>query len=143
MRHDVTGGDHTSTAVIPSTRYVDVDNDGDLDVVVAPGVGPILVYRNNSTRNRIAFELRDDIGNRSGIGSRILITYGSGDTRHQMRELQASGGFTSFDAPVAYFGLGDFDRVDRVEVQWPTGERSETHADFPAGTRYFLDRTAR
>jgi uncharacterized membrane protein YraQ (UPF0718 family) len=120
--------------------YVDIDNDGDLDIVVAPVVGPLLVYVNNSKGNRIAFELRDHIGNRSGIGSKVIIHYGPQGSRHQMREIQASGGFVSFDAPIAYFGLGEFTRVDRVEVQWSTGERSEIQGDFPAGSRYVLER---
>jgi uncharacterized membrane protein YraQ (UPF0718 family) len=133
------------TSFLPTGAYtyVDLDNDGDLDIVAVPGVGPILVYRNNSTRNRIAFELRDHIGNRSGIGSRIIIHYGPGGSRHQMREIQASGGFTSFDAPIAYFGLGEFAGVERVEVQWSTGERSDIHGDFSAGARYVIDRPAR
>jgi len=60
-----------------------------------------------------------------------------------MREIQASGGFISFDAPVAYFGLGQFTRVDRVEVEWSTGERTEIRGDFPAGARYVLRRPRR
>jgi uncharacterized membrane protein YraQ (UPF0718 family) len=120
--------------------YVDLDNDGDLDLVVVPLVGPPLVYVNNSKANRIAFELRDHVGNRFGIGSKIIIHYGAGGARHQMREIQASGGFLSFDAPIAYFGLGEFPRVERVEVMWSTGERSELRGDFAAGARYILHR---
>src|SRR5262249_34278899 len=56
--------------------YVDVDNDGDLDIVAVPISGPVLVYVNNSKKNRIAFELRDLAGNRFGIGSKIVIRYG-------------------------------------------------------------------
>jgi hypothetical protein len=123
--------------------YVDLDNDGDLDIVTVPVVGPILVFVNNSTRNRIAFELRDEVGNRSGIGSKVIVHYGPGGTRHQLREIQAGGGFISFEAPIAYFGLGDFQQVERVEVQWSTGERSEIHAAFPAGARYVIHRRSR
>jgi uncharacterized membrane protein YraQ (UPF0718 family) len=118
--------------------YVDLDNDGDLDIVAVPVVGPVVVYMNNSTRKRIAFELRDPAGNHYGIGSKVIIHYGPGGARHQMREIQASGGFISFDAPVAYFGLGDFDRVERVEVHWPSGRRSEIRGEFPAGSRYVI-----
>ncbi|HMH52772.1 MAG TPA: FG-GAP-like repeat-containing protein [Candidatus Acidoferrum sp.] len=123
--------------------YVDLDNDGDLDIVVAPLMGPLLVYVNNSRGNRIAFELRDHVGNRSGIGSKIIVHYGPGAARHQMREIQASGGFLSFDAPIAYFGLGEYQRVERVEIQWSTGERTEIKGDFPAGARYVVQRPRR
>ena len=94
---------------------------------------------NNSTANRIVVELRDQVGNRFGIGSKILLHY-AGGTRHQMREIQASGGFLSFDAPIAYFGLGDAQRVERIEVQWSTGERTELTGDFSTGGRYIIHR---
>lgn len=120
--------------------YVDLDNDGDLDIVAVPVAGPVLVYLNNSTMNRIAFELHDHIGNRSGIGSKINIYYGPRGSHHQMREIQSGGGFVSFDAPTAYFGLGGFEQVDHVEVLWSTGERSDIHGDFHAGSRYIISR---
>ena len=47
---------------------------------------------------------------------------------------------TDVDAPIAYFGLGDFDQVDRVEIHWSTGERSEIQGDFAAGARYIVTR---
>src|SRR5262249_44322257 len=115
----------------------------DLDIVAVPISGPVLVYVNNSKKNRIAFELRDLAGNRFGIGSKIVIRYGPGGARHQLREIQASGGFISFDAPIAYFGLGEFQAVDSVEVQWSTGERSEIRGDFRAGARYVVRRARR
>ena len=120
--------------------FVDLDNDGDLDIVAVPISGPVVVHLNNSTRNRIAFALNDGVGNRSGIGSKIIIHYGPGGERHQLREIQASGGFVSHDAPVAYFGLGDFKSVERVEVVWSTGVRTDIRADFPAGSRYVVHR---
>jgi hypothetical protein len=88
----------------------------------------------------IAMELQDFAGNRSGVGSIITIHYGPSGERHQMREIQASGGFVSFDAPVAHFGLGDFEAVDRVEVRWSTGEISVLNGPFEAGARYTVTR---
>ncbi len=121
--------------------YIDMDNDGDLDIIAVPVVGPILVYVNNSTTGHaIDFELRDYIGNRFGIGSKIIIHYGVNGSRHQMREIQAGGGFISYDAPMAHFGLGEFAYVERVEVLWSTGERSDIHGDFAAGSRYIITR---
>lgn len=127
---------------LPTSAYtfVDIDNDGDLDIVSVPIAGPVLVFVNNSEKNRIAIELRDEIGNRFGIGSKVIIHYGADGRRHQVREMQAGGGFISFDAPAAYFGMGDFKKVDRIEVRWSTGERSELSGDFGVGARYIVTR---
>ena len=118
--------------------YVDIDRDGDLDIVVREAAGPVWLYRNNTDSGRaIQFELDDSIGNRSGIGSKIIIHYAG---RAQMRELQASGGFASFDAPKAHFGLGQESAVERVEVHWSTGERTDLSGTFSHGHRYIITR---
>lgn len=124
--------------------YVDYDNDGDLDIITAPFEGPLRVYRNQSEQGQaIAFELRDMIGNRFGIGSKIIIHYGDRSARHQMRELKAGGGYLSFDPPIAHFGLGNHATVERVEIQWSTGEVSEVRGDFASGARYRITRRTR
>ena len=41
----------------------------------------------------------------------------------------------------AHFGLGQFDRVSRIEVDWSTGEREVIEGDFPAGARYRITRS--
>ena len=122
--------------------YVDYDNNGSLDIVVVPVAGPVSVYKNNLPQgNSIAFELRDSIGNHFGIGSKITIYYGTDGGGHQMRELLASGGFVSFDAPIAYFGLGSNEHVSRVTITWSTGEVTEIDTNLPAGARYLVRRT--
>ncbi len=124
--------------------YVDMDNDGDLDIIAVPTEAPLLVFRNNSASgNSIAFEFSDQAGNAYGIGNRVIIHYGPDGKRHQMREIHAGGGFVSFDAPVAHFGLGEYDRVSRVEIVWSTGERTELEGEFTAGGRYVITRAAR
>jgi uncharacterized membrane protein YraQ (UPF0718 family) len=121
--------------------YIDMENDGDLDIVAVPINGPLWVYENRSTSgNPIRFELRDFEGNRYGIGSKITLHYGPGERRHQLRELQAGGGFISFDPAVAHFGLGEHDRVARVEILWSTGEKSELEGPFSAGALYRITR---
>ena len=103
--------------------YVDFDNDGDLDIIAREVLGPIWIYRNNNTSgNSIVFELDDARGNSKGIGAKVVIDYAG---RSQLREVLASGGFASFDAPMAHFGLGDASSVDRVTVTWPEGEITE------------------
>ncbi len=115
--------------------YIDVDIDGDLDIIAVPFVGPIMYFENQSNENRsIMFELNDNIGNHFGIGSKLIIHYANG--LHQMREVFASGGFESFDAPILHFGLGKHELVNKVEVIWSTGEKTVIEKEFIAGRIY-------
>ena len=124
-----------------SYTYLDMDHDGDLDIISVPEVGPIFVHRNNlSNGNSIAIELRDYQGNVYGVGSKIFIRYGKDGKRNQMREIQLSGGFVSYDAPIAYFGLGDYDSIGEIEIQWSTGEHSKIPGPFSAGAKYTITR---
>jgi hypothetical protein len=124
-----------------SAAYVDFDQDGDRDIVTVPIDGPILVNRNNSHGNNgLVVELADQRGNHFGIGSRIVVHYGPEASLHQMREIKASGGFTSFDPPEAHFGLGSHEGVDRIEVHWSTGAASELSGPFRANHRYRISR---
>ena len=119
----------------------DMDNDGDLDMITVPVNGPLAVFRNNlQAGNAISFEFADHAGNRMGIGNRIEIYYGENDDLKQMREVQLGGGFQSFDAPVAYFGLGDHEQVNRVKIYWSTGEATEITGPISTGNRYLVSR---
>jgi hypothetical protein len=120
--------------IVSAYTYLDFDKDGDLDIITNAVNGPARVYVNNETRNQsISFELRDARGNHFGIGSKIFVYYGEGGRRHQVRELKAGGGYLSFDAPIAHFGLGRYKQVERVEVIWSTGERSEIRGPLRSG----------
>ncbi len=142
-----TFADHTDVAgltdfwSVGGYSYFDFDNDGDLDIVSVPVDGPVRMFVNNTAGARsIMFELRDELGNHFGIGSKIIIRYGDAMEKHQMRELQAGGGFISFDAPVAHFGLGSHTTVAEVEVQWPTGDTTTLSGPLSSGNRYILTR---
>ena len=119
-----------------SYTYFDYDNDGDLDIAALPQTGPLLFYRNNSSLNSIAFELRDSVSNSHGIGSKITIRYGGNEKLAQYREIQAGGGFISYDAPRAYFGLGEFDTIDSIEIAWSDGAVSKI--DGPIDSQQLL-----
>jgi hypothetical protein len=126
----------TGAAVI-----VDLDRDGALDVVNVPFEGSVQVFRNRgAVGNAVAFELRDELGNSHGIGSRITGFYGKGESLHQMREIKAGGGFLAFDPPGAHFGLGEYEQFDRLEVLWSTGERTKIFGPFEMGYRYRIHR---
>ncbi len=126
---------------ISAYSYLDIDNDGDLDIIAVPAQAPVFVYLNESeTGNSIAFQLEDHIGNSFGIGSKIIIHYGDKNEYHQMRELQSGGGFRSYDAPEFRFGLGDHKKVNAVEIRWSTGEITRLDAELPGGAVYRISR---
>ncbi len=117
----------------------DIDHDGDLDIITQPVNGPVALFRNNAqTGNAIAFELRDQIGNSHGIGARIIIRHGG---KTQTQELQLGGGFMSFDAPVAFFGLAEDTQIDSLQILWADGGRTDLNQPMAAGATYQINRT--
>ncbi len=129
--------------IVSAFTVVDFDRDGDLDFVTNSINGPLWLLRNNSRAgNSIEFQLYDEVGNRDGIGTKFTIHYGPGAERHQLRELKASGGYLSFDEPLAHFGLGEYDHIDRLEIEWSTGGTTVIPGPFEAGHIYSLRRSA-
>ncbi|NCF73924.1 MAG: hypothetical protein GWP67_10520 [Gammaproteobacteria bacterium] len=127
--------------IVSAYTVIDFDRDGDLDFVSNSINGPLWLLRNNSRDgNSIAFELKDAVGNRDGIGTKFVIHYGPDGDRHQLRELKASGGYLSFDEPIAHFGLGEYDSVDRLEIRWSTGGETVIQGPFDAGHLHSLER---
>lgn len=111
-------GDFAMTA---AATLADIDNDGDLDVIAVPVNAPVTAFLNNSDRSSISFRLVDERGNRDGIGARIEIRHAGFGTGLQTREIQLGGGFMSFDAPIAHFGLGDLEQIDSASIRWADG----------------------
>jgi hypothetical protein len=101
--------------------YVDLDNDGDLDIVVNNMGEKASVYRNNniSSGNYFAVQLKGLQGNTNAIGSRIdIIT----DTdQQQTAEMQPVRGYLSSMEPVVHFGLGKDSIITSLTVRWPQG----------------------
>ncbi len=123
--------------------YIDFDNDGDLDIVVESEDGPVWLYENASqTGNAIVFEFNDEVANVYGVGNKVIIHYGDEQSRRQVRELKAGGGYISFDSYRVHFGLGPYESVERVDVHWSTGETLTLRGDFRAGRTYRIGRSA-
>jgi hypothetical protein len=101
----------------------DVDNDGDLDLLVLNLNGPARLYRNDGGNrgNWIMVRTVGTTSNRDGIGARVRLTAG-GVT--QVRDIRSSSGYLSQSDPRAHFGLGKIEKVDRIEVRWPSGRFS-------------------
>ena len=126
--------------IVSAYTYVDFDNDGDLDIITNSVNGPLKAFVNNEpSNNSISVDLRDHRGNRFGIGSKVIIHYG-GASRRQVREIKAGGGYMSYDPPVAHFGLGAFEEVNRMEIIWSTGERTEIEGPFHSRALYRIER---
>lgn len=126
---------------IYSFTFVDYDNDGDLDIIANGAVGPVRIFENRSTQSQrsLAVSLNDARGNRFGIGAKVFIRY-AGGSGQQMREVKAGGGYLSFDAPVAFFGLGEVDRVEQIRVRWRDGTETSLQGPFAAGHHYRVER---
>jgi enediyne biosynthesis protein E4 len=102
--------------------FVDFDNDGFMDVVVAnDGEAPLLLHNSGGDHNHfVNFKLVGVKSNRDGIGARVRVVAGG---LPQIREIQSGGSYMSQSDLRANFGLGKATRVDSVDVTWPSGER--------------------
>lgn len=116
----------------------DMDMDGDLDILTHTVNGPLVAFRNNAQGHSLGVALQDMAGNRDGIGARIYLTDDAGKT--QLREIQLGGGFMSFDAPVAYFGLGVQTQAAGLRVVWADGAETVVQGPIPAGALYHIRR---
>ena len=124
-----------------SFAMLDMDNDGDLDIIGNAAEGPVQVYRNHSTTSNhsIAISLVDNQGNSHAIGAKIIVFYHDGKEK-QIREIKASGGYMSFDPATAYFGLGENDVVDEIEVRWPNNVINSYPGPFSSDNHYRIER---
>ena len=100
----------------------DLDNDGDLDVIVNNMNGAAGIYRNESSAPRLAVRLRGQPPNTRGIGARIRVTGGA--VPLQTQEMQCGGRYLSSDNPMRVFAAGQMTNVLAVEVLWRSGKRS-------------------
>ena len=109
--------------------FGDLDNDGDLDVVISNNVGPNAVLMNEGTRygHWVQFILRGKQANRSGIGARLELTAGG---RTQVAEVRSAHSYCSASDVRAHFGVGSARMVERVVVRWPGG-RVDTVVGVP------------
>ncbi len=100
--------------------YGDLDNDGDLDLVVNNENGPAFVYKNNSRElngnNYMALLLKSDSGNTFAIGSKIRVYCGN---QLYYREVVPSRGFQSSVDYKVIIGLGKNAVVDSMVITWP------------------------
>ena len=98
----------------------DLDLDGDLDIVISNSDDRAEVYENRSVEapKWLAVDLRGETPNVFGIGARLNLLR---NERGQLDEVRTGSSYASQNSLTQHFGLGDADRVDALEVSWPSG----------------------
>jgi hypothetical protein len=144
-RHDLRFEDTSSAWGFNSTQIsqgmalVDLDNDGDLDIVINCLNGPPLLLRNESAAPRVAVRLKGLPPNTCGIGGGVRVRGGPVDP--QFQEILAGGHYLSSDDPMRTFAAGSASNQLTIEVAWRSGKNSLLR-DAAPGYVYEFDEAA-
>ncbi len=101
--------------------FGDYDNDGDEDIyIVNLNSRGILLRNDGGNRNNwLLLDLEGTTSNRDAVGARVKLTAGGVD-HYQYKE--SASGYLSQNDPRLHFGLGKADKIDRIEIRWPSGK---------------------
>ena len=104
--------------------YVDLDNDGDLEIITNNIDDVASVFENTSStiNNYLMVDFEGKKGNKFGLGNRVYITVGD---ETQMQELTLTRGFQSSVAPELHFGLNKSPIIESLKVVWTDGKTQE------------------
>jgi hypothetical protein len=113
----------TEPAVGRGAAFGDIDNDGDVDILVTNNGGRPMLLRNEVGMRRHGLSLRlvGHAPNRDAVGARVRLRAGGA---LQIREVRAGSGYASASDLRLFFGLGDRAAADAIEVRWPDGRRT-------------------
>lgn len=114
-------GDGLAVArVSRGAAFDDLDNDGDIDVVILNSRSKATILRNDSAQDNhwILIRLQGVKSNRDGVGAHVHVV--AGDSK-QMAEVHSGQGYQSHFGLRLHFGLGEHESVDRIEVRWIGG----------------------
>jgi hypothetical protein len=108
--------------------YADLDNDGDLDLVVNNINQPAFIYENKASKQNnnhyLQLKLNGKGMNTGGIGAKIILY---ADGKKQYQEQMPSRGFQSSVSPIIHFGLGKSSQVDSLRIIWQQGATQVLH----------------
>ncbi len=122
--------------------YADLDNDGDLDLVVNNTNENAFVYKNTSRESfntaYLAVKLQGKGANSNAIGAKVYV-YCNGLLQYQ--EVNPNRGYLSCVSTVLHFGLGDQKKADSVRITWPN-QTSTLLLDVPANQQLMVPEKA-
>ena len=119
------------------TAFGDINNDGDLDIVVFNTAGPpsLFINETHNANHRVLFRLVGTKSNRMGIGARVTVFTGA---MEQVDEVHGGGGYNSSNDTRLHFGLGQAATMNKIEVRWPSGLKQE-FKNVPGDAIYEID----
>jgi hypothetical protein len=117
-----------------SAIALDLDNDGDLDIVTNEFNGrPQVLVSDLAQCHRVHFL---KVRLRGGLGAQVTVVLPDG--RRILKVADGKSGYLSHSDLPLYFGLGDADHAGRIEIRWPSGRRQTVSGPIKAGGTYFF-----
>jgi enediyne biosynthesis protein E4 len=128
------GGGFDQPKVGRGLAYGDFDRDGDFDLLITTNNGPAYLYRNDQLagNHSIRFHLIGTKSNRDAIGA-VVHVFAGGIV--QSRMVKGGSSYLSQSELPVTFGLEKRDRIDRVVIDWPSGQ-TEEYKNLSAGRAY-------
>ncbi|MEP2240060.1 MAG: FG-GAP-like repeat-containing protein, partial [Maribacter sp.] len=98
----------------------DLDNDGDLDLIINNIDQQALLYKNNSRENEVGnfLKVKIDDQNKESF-AKVTISH---DSKNQFEEIKRVRGYMSSQENSAHFGIGNSTNIDTVKIEWPSGK---------------------
>ena len=139
---EIAGPGISTPSAARGCAFGDFDNDGDLDAVVntVNGLPQLLRCDSSSGNNWIKIKTMGVKSNRRGIGARVTcVTTVSGESKphRQIDEVRSGGGYLSQSDLRVHFGLGKADKIDSLEIRWPSGQ-VDTVKDIGVNQQLFV-----
>ncbi|MCR9015004.1 VCBS repeat-containing protein [Aquiflexum gelatinilyticum] len=148
---DLTFGDKseewgiTHPSISNGVAYTDLDNDGDLDLVINNLNETAFVYKNTTrekqpeSTNYLKISFEGPSQNKNGIGAKVYLNFASGDSLTTLyHEHYSTRGYKSYVESIAHFGIGKTKTINELKVIWPDG-KTQLINDIPSNQKITLN----